>query len=365
MGSIGYNGPPVRPYSKALLVVSIIQSPDGERRPARRVRIPALHAGLAALLLPLMLASLSIGETHFPPWTAAAALTGLGTDWVVIVVQELRLPRTLLAAAVGAMLGLGGAALQGLTRNPLAEPGLLGASGGAALGAVLVLYSGLAVVSDWLLPAGAVLGALLSVTLLLAILSVGASPLTLILCGVAIGSLSSALVSLAVNLSSNLFATLEVSFWLLGSLEDRSLDHVLLSVPLLVAGAALLLRCGTAFDALTLGDDGARALGIDLPRIYRQVAVGVGLGVGGAVAVSGTIAFVGLIVPHLIRPFVGHRPGQLLVPSALGGAVLLLAADIAVRLIPTAQSLRLGVVTALLGVPFLLALILTGRRRLA
>ncbi|NBC32079.1 MAG: iron chelate uptake ABC transporter family permease subunit [Alphaproteobacteria bacterium] len=335
------------------------------RPAARHVRIPSLYAGLAILLLPLMLASLCIGETSFAPWTAAAALWGTGSEWVVIVVQELRLPRTLLAAAVGGMLGLGGAALQGLTRNPLAEPGLLGASGGAALGAVLVLYSGLAVVSDWLLPAGAVAGSLLAVSLLLAILSVGASPLTLILCGVAIGSLSSALVSLAVNLSPNPFATLEVSFWLLGSLEDRSLDHVLLSLPLIAVGAALLLRCGTAFDALTLGDEGARALGIDLKTTYRQVALGLGLGVGGAVAVSGTIGFVGLIVPHLLRPFVGHRAGRLMVPSALGGAVLLLAADIAVRVIPTAQTLRLGVVTALLGVPFLLALILLGRRRLA
>ena len=343
-----------------------MSNPLAEVRPtARRIRVPALYAVLGALLVPLTLASLSIGETSIAPMAALAALMGVGADWVVIVVQELRLPRTLLAAAVGAVLGLGGAALQGLTRNPLAEPGLLGASGGAALGAVLILYSGLAVVSDWLLPAGAVAGALLAVTLLLTILSVGASPLTLILCGVAIGSLSSALVSLAVNLSPNPFATLEVSFWLLGSLEDRSLDHVLLSLPVMAAGAALLFRCGTAFDALTLGDDGARALGIDLKGTYRRVAIGLGLGVGGAVAVSGTIGFVGLIVPHLIRPFVGHRPGRLMVPSALGGAVLLLAADIAVRLIPTAQTLRLGVVTALLGVPFLLALILIGRRRLA
>jgi iron complex transport system permease protein len=324
-----------------------------------------LYAALAAMLVPMAAASLCVGETLFGPATALAALAGGGVDWVVVVVQEIRLPRTVLALAVGSILGLGGAALQGLTRNPLAEPGLLGASGGAALGAVLVLYSGLAAVSDWLLPAGAVAGALASVALLLAILSVGASPLTLILCGVAIGSLSASLVSLAVNLSPNPFATLEVSFWLLGSLEDRSLNHVLLSVPLIVAGALLLLRCRTALDALTLGDDGARALGIDLGRTYRLTALGLGLGVGGAVAVSGTIGFVGLIVPHLLRPFVRHRPSLLMGPSALGGAALLLAADIAVRLIPTAQSLRLGVVTSLLGVPFLLALILLGRRRLA
>jgi iron complex transport system permease protein len=323
-----------------------------------------LTAILTALLLPLALTSLCVGETLLAPWTALAALFGSGVDWVIIVVQEIRAPRTLLALAVGAILGLGGAALQGLTRNPLAEPGLLGASGGAALGAVIVLYSGLATVSDWFLPAGAVTGALVSVALLLAILSVGASPLTLILCGVAIGSLSAALVSLAVNLSPNPFATLEVSFWLLGSLEDRSFDHVVLSLPLIAVGALLLVRCATALDALTLGDDGARSLGIDLPGTYRTVAVGLGLGVGGAVAVSGTIGFVGLIVPHLLRPFVRHRPSLLVVPSAFGGAALLLAADIAVRLIPTAQSLRLGVVTSLLGVPFLLALILLGRRRL-
>lgn len=324
-----------------------------------------LYAALLTLLLPLAVASLCVGETLLSPWTALAALGGAGVDWVVIVVQEIRLPRTILALAIGAILGLGGAALQGLTRNPLAEPGLLGASGGAALGAVLVLYSGLAAVSAWFLPAGAVAGSLTSVALLLAILTVGASPLTLILCGVAIGSLSAALVSLAVNLSPNPFATLEVSFWLLGSLEDRSLDHVWLSVPLIGVGALLLAGCRTALDALTLGDQGARSLGIDLPATYRRTALGLGLGVGGAVAVSGTIGFVGLIVPHLLRPFVGHRPSRLIGPSALGGAALLLAADIAVRLIPTAQSLRLGVVTSLLGVPFLLALILFGRRRLA
>ena len=325
----------------------------------------ALIPGQILLLAVLAVTSLCVGETVFPPGEALAAIAGRGTDWVVIVVQEIRLPRTLLALAVGAMLGLGGAALQGLTRNPLAEPGLLGASGGAALGAVLVLYSGLAAVSDWFMPAGAVTGSLAAVGVLLLVLRLGASPLTLILCGVAISSLSAALVSLAVNLSANPFATLEVSFWLLGSLEDRSTNHLILAVPLIVAGAALLLARGGALDALTFGDDGARSLGIDLASTYRQVALGLALGVGGAVAVSGTIGFVGLIVPHLLRPFVGHRPSRLLLPCALGGAALLLAADVAVRIIPTNQTLQLGVVTSLLGVPFLLALVIWSRHRLA
>jgi len=274
-----------------------------------------------------------------------------------MILVELRLPRALLGALVGASLGLAGAALQGLMRNPLAEPGIIGVSGTAALGAVMVFYFGLAGSMSLALPLGGIAGALVATFLLYVLAGRGAGTMTLILAGVAINSFAGALTALALNLSPNPYAALEIVFWLLGSLADRSLAHVALVLPPMLVGWALLLASARALDALTLGEDTAHSLGVDLRRLRWQLVGGAGLSVGSAVAVTGAIGFVGFVVPHLLRPLTGYRPGRLLLASALGGAALTLAADIAVRLIPTRPELKLGVVTAIIGAPFLFSLI--------
>lgn len=318
-----------------------------------------LHLSLAAVAAILFFVSLLVGPAALPPAAFFAALFGSGDATAILIAQEIRLPRALLAAVIGAGLGLSGAALQGLLRNPLAEPGLLGVSAAASLGAVITLYFGLSAIWPLATPLAGGLGALIAGALLL---RAGAGSNTVILAGVGISALAGAGVALALNLAPNGYAALEIAFWLLGSLADRSMTHVMLAVPFIVLGIALLLACGRGLDALTLGEDTAASLGIDLRRLYVLAVGGTALAVGGGVAVAGSIGFVGLVVPHLLRRAVGHEPGRLLLPSALGGATLLLAADIAVRLAPTQQELRLGVLTALVGAPFFLALLARLRR---
>jgi iron complex transport system permease protein len=155
---------------------------------------------------------------------------------------------------------------------------------------------------------------------------------------------------------------MEIMTWLMGSLEDRSAIHVAIALPCVAIGAALLLWDGRALDALTLGEDGARALGVNLPAVRTRLLLGTAIGVGGAVAVSGAIGFIGLVVPHLVRPLTDRSPSAVLLPSALAGAALLTAADVFVRLIPTSTELRLGVVTAMLGVPVFLVQLAKARR---
>ncbi len=321
-------------------------------------------AVLAVLVGLLTLLSLGIGPVRLAPHVVLQALFGGSGEIERIIIRDIRLPRALLGFAVGGILGLSGAALQGLLRNPLASPSLFGAPQAAALGAVLVIVAGAADVRSFLLPAAAIVMAFVSVFALLAVAGRNAGLLLLILAGLAISSLAGALTALAMNLSSNPFASLEVAFWLLGSLEDRSFRHVVLALPFIVAGGAILLSRGSAFRVLSLGEEAAQSLGIDVERLRLMVIVGVALGVGGAVAVTGTIAFIGLVAPHLMRPIFGHDPGRLMVPSALSGAALLLASDIAVRLIPSATNIKVGVLTAIIGVPFFLYLILRERRAL-
>jgi iron complex transport system permease protein len=155
---------------------------------------------------------------------------------------------------------------------------------------------------------------------------------------------------------------MEIMTWLLGSLEDRAFSHVLIALPCIATGLILLLWNGRALDALTLGEDGARALGVDLRRTQVRLLLGIAIGVGGAVAVSGAIGFVGLIVPHLVRPLTDRSPSAVLLPSAIAGAALLTLADVAVRIIPTSSELKLGVVTAFLGVPVFLVHLMRERR---
>jgi iron complex transport system permease protein len=268
-------------------------------------------------------------------------------------VQDIRLPRAILGLAIGAILGLSGAALQGLLRNPLASPSLFGAPQAASFGAVATISLGLADTLSFALPLAAIAGAFASVFGLLVIAGRNAGLLILILAGLAISSLAGAATALALNLAPNPFAALEIAFWLLGSLEDRSLRHVALALPFIGLGGALLFGQRHAFRALTLGEEAAQSLGVDVARLRFLVIVGV----GASVAVAGGIGFIGLVSPHLVRPLVGYDPARLLAPSALVGASLLLAADIMVRVIPATTDIKVGVLTALIGVPFFLYLI--------
>ena len=312
-------------------------------------------AVLLCLLVVLAALSMLVGPAGFGIPERAASL----------ILVEIRLPRTLLAILVGGGLGLTGAVLQGYLRNPLAEPGLIGISGGAGLGAVLSIHSGASAAFALALPLGGLAGAAIAMLAVLLLAGPRSGGLTLILAGVAVASLASALISGVLSLSRNPFAAVEIVFWLLGSLADRSLVHVWLAAPFIVAGSLVLYSQGSALDALTLGSDVAANLGIDAARMRLAVITGATLVVGAATAVAGTIGFVGLVVPHLLRPLVGHVPSRLLLASLLGGAVLLLAADLALRVVTPDGELRLGVVTALIGTPFFLWLVARTRRELA
>ncbi|MBC7576931.1 MAG: iron ABC transporter permease [Tardiphaga sp.] len=332
--------------------------------PSTRRPLVVTTATLAVLVTLLALGSLGTGPVKLSPLTVLDALFGGGSDVQQTIVREIRLPRAILGLAIGAILGLSGAALQGLLRNPLASPSLFGAPQSAAFGAVLMISLGWADVRSWALPVAGITMAFVSVFVLLSIAGRSAGLLLLILAGLAISSLAGAATALVMNLSANPFAALEIAFWLLGSLEDRSFRHVQLALPFIVAGAILLMSQRSAFRALSLGEETAQSLGVDVGRLRLLVIIGVALGVGGAVAVTGTIGFIGLIAPHLMRPLIGHDPGRLLIPSALTGSALLLAADIAVRIIPSTTDIKVGVLTSIIGVPFFLYLIVRERRAL-
>ena len=326
---------------------------------AARADIKPAHllGGLAVAALAAFLLSLGVGPTGFRIDATGEARA--------LIFWEIRFPRAVLGALVGGALGLSGAALQGYLRNPLAEPSLVGVSGGAALGAVFAIHLGLSHILALALPLGGLAGAAVAMLAVVALAGARGGPVTLILAGLAVSSIATALISLALNLSQNPFASVEMVFWMMGSLADRSLTQVWLSAPLMLAGMALLLTVVRALDALTLGEDAARSLGIDLSRARLAVVAGTALGVGAATAVTGIIGFVGLLIPHVLRPFAQHRPGLLLPASLLGGAIMLLLADVALRLLQPWVDLRIGVLTALIGAPFFVWLVLRTRAELA
>jgi iron complex transport system permease protein len=316
--------------------------------------------GLLGAVALLALVSLAAGKV----WAPLSAWTDHSDPrWSIIF--ELRAPRTLLAVLVGGGLAMAGAAMQGYTRNPLADPGVLGVSSMAALGAVLTLYFGAAAGASWILPAAAILGAVAGVMLLIALAGVTSSVITFVLAGVIVQTVAGAAVALALSLAPNPWATQEILDWLMGSLADRSMQDVMLAAPFIVLGAGVLLSLRRDLDALSLGEASAQSLGVDLKRTQLLLALGVALAAGASVAVTGVIGFVGLIVPHLLRPLVGAAPSRLLIPSAIGGAVLVLAADILVRLTPSVAEVKLGVALSALGGPFFLAMLISLRRRLA
>ncbi|WP_084396620.1 FecCD family ABC transporter permease [Henriciella aquimarina] len=312
-----------------------------------RLLLPGL---IAASLLAIFAACL-LGSTPLPADRVLSALFGGADVGDRLVVWQIRLPRALAAFITGAALGISGAALQGLLRNPLAEPGVLGVSASASLFATVSLYYGFAALSPWVLPLAAIAGAL-AATALIALAAIRTrSVVTLILIGVGLSSFSGAAMSLLMNLAPNPFSLSDMINWMLGSVANRSFEEVGLAAPFLIAGAAILLASRRGLSALTLGEEAASGVGLNLRNQRILTVLGAGLATGGSVALAGAIGFVGIVAPHLIRPFVKHDPARSLIPSALLAGLILVVADIGVRLLPTSNELKLGVVAALIGAP--------------
>jgi iron complex transport system permease protein len=321
-----------------------------------------LNIGLLLALLCVAALSLIVGEVWIGPsaiWHSVFVLDK--PDLAGLIITQLRLPRTVLACLVGAALGLSGAVLQGVTRNPLAEPGLLGVSSGAALGAVIAIYFGMTSLFEFTGPVMGLAGALAASALTFA-LGRNGGVLALVLAGSAVSGLATACISLALNLAPNPYAAYEIMTWLMGSLADRSWSHVTLVLPFIAIGGALLAITGRSLDALSLGEAQAVSLGINLERLRLQVILGTALAVGASTSVTGAIGFVGLVAPHMVRPLVKQQPSRILLPAALLGAVLLLAADIGTRLIRAGPALNIGVFTSLLGTPFFFWLVVKLRK---
>lgn len=320
-----------------------------------------LYVSLLLALAACLLLALHVGPSHINPWQAVTDVLARRESVEAMILFEVRLPRVLLALFIGATLGLSGAALQGLLRNPLAEPGIIGVSNCAALGAVIVFYFGLSGLAWFALPLGGLIGALLSVILIFLLAGKNSSIVTLILAGIAINAIGSALIALALNYAPNPYAMQEIVFWMMGAVSNRSMHDVFIALPFMLIGWALILYCGKFLNALSLGEDTAQSMGFDIQRLRWILVIGVASCVGAAVSVSGNIGFVGLVVPHLLRPLVNYEPKRLLGLSAIGGAILLILADMSIQLLSTGGELKLGVVTALVGGPFFLFLILKTR----
>ena len=319
---------------------------------------------LISMVILLFFCSLLTGHTQASVITSLKALIS-GEGPLGTVMQEIRLPRAILAVLIGGSLGLCGAAMQGYLRNPLAEPGLIGISGSAALGAVLSLQTGFAAAFWLALPLSALVMSFLAVLLIMLLAGKQGRSLTLILAGIAISALAGAMLSLVLNLSPNPYATAEIVFWMMGSLADRSFNHVWLALPFCVVGSVMLLSIGPALNALTLGEDTAQTMGISLVNTRYILVIGVAAMIGATTAVAGAIGFVGLVVPHILRRWVKSQPSRLMWASMLGGAALVLAADILVRVVLPDRDLKLGVVMAILGAPIFLHLIYKTRAELS
>ncbi len=310
-----------------------------------------LTPGLVILSILVLFLACLLGSTSMPLSRVLSALLGLSNVADQIVIWEIRLPRALAAYVTGAALGMSGAALQGLLRNPLAEPGVLGVSATASLTATISIYYGFAAYSAWILPASAISGAMMA-TALIALAAIRTqSVVTLILIGVGLSSFAGAMLSLLMNLAPNPFYLADMINWTLGSVANRSFEDLGLAAPFIVSGIAILLFSRRGLSALTLGEEAASAVGVNLVQQRVLTVIGAGLATGGAVGLAGAIGFVGIIAPHIVRPLTGHDPARSLIPSALLGGVVLVLADIGVRILPTTNELKLGVVASLIGAP--------------
>ena len=315
------------------------------------MRNPALVIGLIAASAILILVALMLGSTPLGVGHIAQVIMGRGSPGDAIVLWEIRLPRAMAAYVVGAALGLSGAALQGLLRNPLAEPGVLGVSASASLFATFTLYFGLSALSSLVLPLAAIAGALVATTFLAFVASRVNSVVALILIGVGISSFTGALMTLLMNLAPNPFSLSDMINWMMGTVANRSFEDILFAAPFLGLGAILILSSGRDLSAFTLGEEAASGIGVNLKKVRMKIVFGTGFCTGAAVAIAGAVGFVGIVAPHLVRPHVDHEPSATLLPSALLGGVILVAADIFIRVVPTGTELKLGVVAALLGAP--------------
>jgi iron complex transport system permease protein len=320
-----------------------------------------ISAVLLLLVAATFVMSLLAGRVWLPIGEVWDGLWSKDANLAATIVTQLRLPRAVLALEVGGALGVSGAVLQGVTRNPLAEPGLLGVSAGAALGAVIAVYFGFATHFIAAAPLLGLIGAL-SASVLTFALGRGGGTITLVLAGAAVSALAAAGIALALNLAPNPYAAYEIMTWLMGSLADRSWNHVFLVTPFILLGCAMLLFTARGVDALTLGEAQAQSLGINIGRLYFLAVFGTALAIGSATAVTGVVGFIGLVAPHLVRPLLGHQPSRILFPAALAGALLLLLADIATRLIHVGTELKLGVLTSLIGTPFFFWLVVRLRK---
>ncbi|MEE9272997.1 MAG: iron ABC transporter permease [Robiginitomaculum sp.] len=312
-----------------------------------RLLIPALIlASIVILFLACLLGSTPLGLSR-----VMAAFFGQADAGDNLVIWQIRLPRAIAAFAVGSALGTSGAALQGLLRNPLADPGVLGVSASASLGATFALYYGVVGFNSWMLPIAAIIGALGAITIITFAAIKTRSVVTLILIGIGLSSFAGAAMSLLMNLAPNPFSLADMINWMLGSVANRSFNDLVLSGPFLVIGMIILFITRRGLSALTLGEEAASGIGVNLQRQRIFVVLGAGLATGAAVSIAGAIGFVGIVAPHIVRPFVGHDPARSLLPSALLAGVFLVLADIGVRVLPTSSELKLGVVAALIGAP--------------
>lgn len=310
-----------------------------------------LNTALTALIILCVLGACLLGSTPMAASRVIAALFGQGPASDIIVIWQIRLPRAIAAFVVGAALGMSGASLQGLLRNPLAEPGVLGVSAASALGATLALYYGVTALSAWALPVAAIIGALVATAIIALAALRTRSVVTLILIGVGLSSFAGAIMSLLLNLAPNPFSLNDMINWTLGSVANRSFADIALAAPFLGAGLLVLMLTRRGLSALTLGEEAASGMGLNLKAMRIFTVLGAGLATGAAVSIAGAIGFVGIVAPHVVRPFVNHDPARTLLPSALLGGLFLVLADIIVRLIPTQNELKLGVVAALIGAP--------------
>ena len=316
---------------------------------------------LTALIL-AALVSLTIGPVDLKIMDVMNGIFGPSNDPVSIIVSELRLPRVLLGILIGSALGVSGAALQGVLRNPLADPGVIGVSASAALGAVIAIHLGLHLIWSLFIPIFAMGGALLATLILLAVSVRESSVLMLILVGIGISSLAMAGVSLVMNLAESPMSVRDMIMWMLGSLENRTTTDLFLALPFILLGWIMMINVGQGLNALSVGEDTARSMGINLSMLKFRVVIGSAISIGAAVSVCGSIGFVGLVVPHMVRRLVTKEPGDILIPSALMGGLLLTLADMLTRLPTPGATLQLGVVTSLIGAPTFLYIIYKTRK---
>ena len=344
----------------------------GFRQMGISARLAIGAAILLALVLLVALVSLSLGPVDIPTSHVAwIILSSLGFEvpefgrTEELVIDQIRLPRIVVGASVGMALGVAGATMQGLFRNPMADPGIIGVSAGGALGAVVAIASGTAAMFFLALPVFAFVGAMAAAFLVYGIAAVGGrfSMATLLLAGVAVNAFLGAIVSAIIIVLPDNEALREILFWLAGGLDSRSWEHVRIATPLIVASTAILLLMSRDLNLLMLGDDEARSMGVRVGATRVLMLAAAALATGAAVAVSGTIAFVGLVIPHVLRLVLGPDNRVLIPLSALAGAVFVILADTVARTIIEPAEFRVGILTAFVGAPFFILLLIKNKRQ--